>query len=247
LIVIVVNTFSFFENRLIKGRYAGSPSKLLLSVFPDHPWELNKFNAPPSKFWDNQAHQADAFAQLTAKLGVETLDDWYKITTADIQNAGAGALLRKFGKSSTQMLKHFHPTHTWHEWRFGRVSSGFWYSEEGKVALRKLLEQIRIDRGFLSLEDWYRVSSIQSREMHLSHIIEQYGGLVSMLRVIYPEHSWSDSPASLLSKRSSQNTLIQILKVIFGHHGSYQTSTMGHATSSRFSFSFSFSFLNSCD
>jgi hypothetical protein len=91
---------------------------------------------------------------------VEVMDDWYKLSSEDIRNAGGGSLLNKYG-SLQQILLVTHPFHPWKPWRFGSVPSGFWDIPDNRS---DFFDWIAKELGFMDKQDWYKVTWSQLRQ-----------------------------------------------------------------------------------
>ena len=66
--------------QLLNYYYGGSPSKALLSIYPDHDWMLWKFKQVPNGYWDNLDIKeiCRIMDWLGEHLHVKTMEDWYK-------------------------------------------------------------------------------------------------------------------------------------------------------------------------
>lgn len=124
--------------RLLNG-YNSSPSKALISIFPQHDWKLEKFeNKPlqlkvshnaqrkeflssiptrlqkiPRGFWKDKENHKKFFDWLQNELGYKRMDDWYNVTKEDIcKNVGA-SVLNKYNDSPSKALMSIYPEHNW--------------------------------------------------------------------------------------------------------------------------------------
>ena len=59
--------------------YEDSPSKLIISFFPQFPWIPWKFNVP-NNFWADPFNQKQYMIWLGKELKIASMDDWYHIT-----------------------------------------------------------------------------------------------------------------------------------------------------------------------
>ena len=94
-------------------KYNGSPSKLLMSVYPEYNWILFKFDTVPKNYWDDINNQKEYLDWLGNQLNYKSMDDWYKIRGKDIEENGGKGLLSKFNCSPTSLLKSAYPNHIW--------------------------------------------------------------------------------------------------------------------------------------
>src|SRR5689334_7486762 len=72
----------------IHDYFNNSPSKALLTVYPEHNWMPWKFRMSPRGFWEKSEHHLQFFNWLGEQLGYHSLDDWYNVTQEDIHRHG---------------------------------------------------------------------------------------------------------------------------------------------------------------
>jgi hypothetical protein len=58
-------------------KYGHSPSKLLKAVYPEHKWDLSKFNTVPYGHWDIKENQKKFMDDIGRQLGFKNMQDWY--------------------------------------------------------------------------------------------------------------------------------------------------------------------------
>ena len=64
--------------KTVLNMYSGSLSKLLSSIYPEHNWQLWKFNQVPANWWINNAK---LFMEKAAReLNIKSLEDWYNVS-----------------------------------------------------------------------------------------------------------------------------------------------------------------------
>src|SRR5689334_11532477 len=92
-----INQGDIFKNGgkwLLAEHYNDSPTKALLSVYPEHNWILERFKNKPKGHWKSEQNRRSYFDWLGIQLGYKDMNEWYQITAQDIhQNGGAGLLL----------------------------------------------------------------------------------------------------------------------------------------------------------
>jgi hypothetical protein len=152
----------------------------------------------PIGFWSDMKNQR-RFLDWAANLyGIKKLDDWYHVNADDfIKKTGAGSFLRsKYSSSIAAACRAVYPEHQWQEWRFSKVSKGFW---KDQANVKRYLEWLAPKIGVAKMEDWYSVSISQLISNHGDHLIATTrksapeGGLMaSILRLAFPEHEWVD-------------------------------------------------------
>jgi hypothetical protein len=97
----------------ILQKYKGSPSKMLLSIYPNYPWVLEKFRTKISeKYWENKNHRIDLIKNLTKKLQISDLNDWARISLLQIsQIYGHMDVFKKYPLQ--QLLVEAFPNFNW--------------------------------------------------------------------------------------------------------------------------------------
>lgn len=105
-------------------QYNASPMQLIVNSFPEHPWQIWRFNRVPKHYWDNPGHIRDAIYGLADLLGIHSystqakgqfdgnLDDWYRVTYQQIHAYGCKALVDRFG-GIIPLLSFVYPNHNW--------------------------------------------------------------------------------------------------------------------------------------
>jgi hypothetical protein len=140
------------------------------------------FDTAPMGYMDNVQAQQMYFDWLKTKLGITSMDGWYKVTKADvISNSGtfmligcyyawsnlfvAGAsVLSRHRNSVSSALVAVYPEHHWQRWKFDKAPQGFWKSQAQSsdvAAAMEFLEDAAKQLKLSSLEDWFdKLSSI---------------------------------------------------------------------------------------
>eukprot|EP01118_Nematostelium_gracile_P005548 TRINITY_DN1762_c0_g1_i1.p1 TRINITY_DN1762_c0_g1~~TRINITY_DN1762_c0_g1_i1.p1 ORF type:complete len:516 (-),score=96.38 TRINITY_DN1762_c0_g1_i1:23-1516(-) len=93
--------------------YQDSPSKMIMAVFAQHEWDLFRFVQKPKGFWDDLNIQRRVMDDLTHKLNITTMQDWYHVTAAQIREKGGGRLLQKYSNSPCKMVVSLLKQHKW--------------------------------------------------------------------------------------------------------------------------------------
>ncbi len=108
--------------------YKGSLTKLLASVYPEYRsyisltvsfciynWDLTKFSAVPSGYWDSLPNQRTFLDDIAKKLNIKSESDWYQVRRNTLFEHGAcGLLVHKYGGSRIKMLQTVYPEYPSH-------------------------------------------------------------------------------------------------------------------------------------
>ena len=61
-------------------KYAGSPIKLLATVFPEYEWVPGKFKNVPRNYWNDIENQRKFMEHIAKELKIKEMSDWYNVT-----------------------------------------------------------------------------------------------------------------------------------------------------------------------
>eukprot|EP01122_Echinamoeba_exundans_P010018 TRINITY_DN3635_c0_g2_i1.p1 TRINITY_DN3635_c0_g2~~TRINITY_DN3635_c0_g2_i1.p1 ORF type:complete len:330 (-),score=43.15 TRINITY_DN3635_c0_g2_i1:802-1791(-) len=208
---------------MIQKHFENSLSAALRASFPDHQWNDWKFDRLRKDAFSDLQKQRECLEAVAQNLHLDTSDlsAWYSITAEQVkEHEGGRSLMSKHFTSISRALVSIYPEHKWELWRFSPAPHGFWRSQSQKAdnsalksrVMTHLAPKLRIQ----SLEDWYRVSGKDLRQLGVSHIITMYGGLSSVLKSVYTDHQWDETLlARRAPKKSRQLRLLQALRDLF--------------------------------
>jgi len=128
---IKVTSLAPFGASSILKLYGGTLSKLLPSVYPNHPWDVSKFSVKPRKYWSFIENQRKFMDDLGGKFGIKDLDGWYSISTKQMESSGA-SLLRKYDGSLSKLLRTLYPNHKWEIARFSHRPRNYWNAPDNQ-------------------------------------------------------------------------------------------------------------------
>jgi len=125
--------------------------------------------------------------RLGEKMGFQKLDDWYKVSSKDLEQNGAQLITALYG-SLPKLLETIYPQHNWISWKFNKVPNGYWNNQENrKKYVDWLGNQLRINK----MDDWYGVTSFDFKKNGGSALVcGIYGSPFRLLQEVYPEHQW---------------------------------------------------------
>ena len=106
-----------YGNSLLK-RYNGSPSKVVISLFPDYNWLEWKFGMSPLNFWKNKKNQKKYMDWLGKELGYTTMVDWYNITRKKFSKNYGSGLLNQYNGSPSKVVSSLFPDYNWDKSKF---------------------------------------------------------------------------------------------------------------------------------
>lgn len=153
---------------------AGSPSKALKEVFPEHKWDLSKFSHVPKALAEGKEDQKGLLAAVAKKLGIahDDVSAWYSITVQQFQDAGGGRLLTRNGRSVRKTVMNLLSDHTWEPWKFSKALSRSLATKDASI-VRSYLENVGESLGVTALDEWYRVSSHQLKSLKAFVLLEK--------------------------------------------------------------------------
>eukprot|EP01114_Cavostelium_apophysatum_P005030 TRINITY_DN1558_c0_g1_i1.p1 TRINITY_DN1558_c0_g1~~TRINITY_DN1558_c0_g1_i1.p1 ORF type:complete len:545 (+),score=133.12 TRINITY_DN1558_c0_g1_i1:262-1896(+) len=103
----------------ILSYYHNSPMKAITTIYPEHPWQLWRFNKVPKLFWEDEKILRQAIEYLAKELNIKEPVDWYNVTGAQIEALHCRSLVEKHGLIN--VLERLYPDQQWEHHR--KVSS----------------------------------------------------------------------------------------------------------------------------
>lgn len=173
----------------LRAKCGGAPSRIMQRYFPEHEWLEWQFHEVPKGFWTEVGNVRRYLEWLGAGLGFRQPEDWYRLKKSNLMNNHGSSLLVLFRGSLFKLVRTCFPEHEWLEWRFRRVSVGFW---ENLDNARRYLAWLGDKMGFEEPEDWYRLSSRELRRNHGATLLKRFNSFVQVIRACYPEHDWQE-------------------------------------------------------
>jgi hypothetical protein len=152
--------------------------------------EAWQYPTVPNGFWKNLENQRRYFDWLGKRIGVENMQDWYKVQKAHFrENSGAGLLASHYNDSIRDALKTVYPEHEWFPWMFSHVSRGYFAKVDHQ---RAYMEWLAKKLNIVSMEQWYTVKQSDFAKFHGKALLAtQFGGNVERaVRAVFPAHEW---------------------------------------------------------
>lgn len=117
------------------------------------------------KWWLSVENQRVFYEYLAKKLNIQTDEDWYQVSKAQIVEAGGSTWLNLNRRHIYYALKQVKPSVPWQSWRFveWRLPPNWWTPQN----TRDFLEAVAPLIGVKNLEDWYGI---------VPNELEKYGG-----------------------------------------------------------------------
>jgi len=169
---------------------------VLREYMPNYNWLPWKFNVAPMGYWKDEENQLEYLEWLSGKIGIEKLEDWFKINPEVFHENFGGGLLSYYGHSIKPLLRKLYPHYNWLEWRFSKVKPGFWDSKTNRSNYIKWFgEQI----GINELDQWYDLDRnyLRTRGYRIS---SEYILFQDLIMETFPEHNWEEEKFSNIGK-----------------------------------------------
>lgn len=165
--------------RSLLKMYSGSPSKLVMSVYPQHSWNLFRFTSAPKNFWADKKNRLDFIETLGKDMNIKRYQDWYRVTKADIFRSGGKSLVENyFSGSSYKLIMTILPNNPWQPFLF-RTKSFEWTREHAQSFLSALALHQHIE----SIQAWRTISPMQIIMLKGGHsLLTKCGSLQGALR-----------------------------------------------------------------
>ena len=175
-------------NSLITNIYYGSPSNMMISVYPEYNWLFWRFIKPPKHCWEKPESQRQFLDWMGEhKLNIRTMNDWYDVTRDQLLQAGATRLLMDtFSGSIVSMLLTAYPNYNWELMKFPQIPEHFWNKLTNQ---RKFLDWLGTHKLSLqSPEDWHDMTKRRLLTNGARPLLNLYDhSLMNMYKAIYPE------------------------------------------------------------
>lgn len=169
-----------------------SLSKLLQFAFPEHNWELSRFQFTPRNLWSSPAEVRGVLDEIGLKLGIKPGDyeAWYGVTTNDLLSNGGTGILNSRQNSPKALLEFAFPEHNWDPNRFVKRPQNYWASPEN---LREFMDEVGVKLGIQKgeYEKWYKVTKAMLMKNNAGRALGYHKcSPSSLLRSVYPEYPW---------------------------------------------------------
>lgn len=92
--------------------YNSSPLQIMYNLFPEHNFEIWKFNRVPKFFFDDLNRVKETVDQMSKYFNIQQLDDWYSITHVQLNRIGMKAFIDRNG-GLIPLLSKLYPEHPW--------------------------------------------------------------------------------------------------------------------------------------
>jgi len=205
---------------MILKLYSGSVPLFLSTVYPEHEWEMWKFHNTPKLEqwqWSDKKCQERFFLSLHHRIGVERMEDWYKLSISDVLMEGGMDLLRLYNDVPAKALMSLYSHHDWQFWRFSPPPPGAWTSV---INRRKFIEWLGGIYSFLVPYGYYSLTnemiSLQGGSALLHFSTKYYNERpVEVITELFPEIWWDVAqflPSLPLEKEFTFSTLSEWLK-----------------------------------
>lgn len=169
-----------------------SISKLLQYAFPEHKWDLFRFNFTPRELWSSPTAVRTVLEEIGLKLGIKPGDyeAWYGVTSKDLKSHGGTGLLGSKNNSLIGLFEFAFPEHTWDPNRFGKRPHKHWFSPENA---REFMDEVGAKLGIQKgeYEKWYKVTKSLLVKNGASILLGYHkDSRSSLLQAVYPEFPW---------------------------------------------------------
>lgn len=91
---------------------AGSLYNALKKNYPEYHWQVWKFPHVPKGYWKDSTNLMSGLQEISEKLNITTLDDWYRVSKDQLWSTGAGHVINAHG-GLYEFLKKVYPHKEW--------------------------------------------------------------------------------------------------------------------------------------
>ena len=176
--------------RLIVYYYSNKLQNLLLSIYPNYPWNFHspdKFNS--YSYFKSIENQRKFMENLFIKLKLNSLDDWKSISKSKIIEHGGKSLILHYNGDLPRLFNSVYPSHVW---IFDDISSKsklefFKDKKNQKEFMNNLFNDLKLK----TLDDWLNVSKKKILQKGGNFLYFLYSNqFQDLLTSIYPHYPW---------------------------------------------------------
>eukprot|EP01114_Cavostelium_apophysatum_P021810 TRINITY_DN7703_c0_g1_i1.p1 TRINITY_DN7703_c0_g1~~TRINITY_DN7703_c0_g1_i1.p1 ORF type:complete len:1057 (-),score=241.58 TRINITY_DN7703_c0_g1_i1:7-3177(-) len=168
----------------------------VVSAFDDCDLKIWKFAELDRAVWSQASVQRDYFDHLAKHLKLTSWEDWYAVSTRDVElfdrGQGLAVIESQHGGSLCQAITAVYNELQWNICNFVELPFGFW--RESKHQL-KLFDSVAERLGLSRWENWYKVRAADVIKFNgVADVLQLHSYSISKaLSAIYPEKNWSRS------------------------------------------------------
>jgi hypothetical protein len=188
---IGVDDFKNNQGWGILQQFRSSPSETIISVYSEKKWDAFAFSFKPQGFWRKKSNRRLFFENLFAKKKLKVPKDVYELSWEDVVENGGAGLLREADNSFTKAIISCFPEHDWIEWKFTKVSPGFWDDDQNVTRYLKWLgEQL----GFTTAIDWYAITTKAFSENFGNSVLSLRfnGSPIAAVKHLHQKREWHE-------------------------------------------------------
>jgi len=196
---------------LAKNGY--SPSQVVLRYYPEldlKPW---LFVRAPKDWFASEVNRRTYLDWLFHHLGYKTTDDWYRISAEDfLANSGA-ALLERYGRSPSRVVREVLHEKRLLPWRFVTKTQRYWESDDN---CRQFLKWLGKELHFRRHQDWYRITYDDFVKHGCAGMLNQrrfHSSPAAAVMLLLPSRRWNPARFAVTSKM--QQRLHQLVRRMY--------------------------------
>jgi len=169
--------------------YDGTYLKVLQFAYPEHIWDVRRFNYMPNGYWNNIENCRKAMQSLREKKKWETIDSLYDLQISDFIDNNLGGLLGKYDGTIVKVLSAIYPEIIWYPFLFKRSGNNWFLDETNRITAFKWFEhELKITDPI----QWYDMcSSKLFLDSPVCGLMDYYhNSPTQLVASIYPELKW---------------------------------------------------------
>lgn len=171
-------------------KFDGSVVALVCDCMPQYEWKEWFFSVAGESFWGDPKNRRRYLDWLGEELGFNKIEDWYRLTSNDLNQYRGYGLCRMFNSSPYAVVKAHFPDYEWWEWRFRQVGTGFWQDPKN---CRRYLDWLGKQLGFKRFEDWYAIDSRKIKSNYGGGFLSRFDGRpTAAVMSCMPEYEWRE-------------------------------------------------------
>jgi hypothetical protein len=167
--------------------YNGSLYNTLKTLYPHHKWDMLRFLKVPHRYWKEQSAKREGMDRCGRELGVKELDDWYRVSTADVHNH-LSFVYRQYGSLYNALL-NVYPEHEWDPLKFHSIPRGYWKLPITTQHFYNTFVEWKREYNITNVKEWYQLPP------HQLKIFKRaangiFGSVHKLMNEWFPEITW---------------------------------------------------------
>ena len=184
--------------------YAADKKKLLISIYPNYPWEFGISSMTTWEYFQSIDNQRQFLDDLFNKFQLKTIDDWLEVPKREIIQNGGKNLFCIYSNDIERMFSTIYPSH---KWIFPtKIPLEIYFRSLNNQ--REFMNKLFIKLNLKSLDDWLHIPNRKIYRSGGRILLKIYSNdKKKLLSTIFPDHIWDFENLKISSKIKYFNSI----------------------------------------